>query len=124
MAPNLDAAAAALGGQPIDAPRGVPYTLLRPQADVVAALLRHLLDDVRFDRNWTIESAVAAALNLEREPNHDQYDEGCDVLAAIAVRLETRSNGRYRLSEDGARLLLEVLNELRISCHDHDFRVA
>jgi hypothetical protein len=101
----------------------VSYNLLRRQADIVAALLRGLIDDERDWRNGTIESAVADALRLDREPNEDQYYQGCDWLAAIATRLKHRGNGRYRLEPDEARLLAGVLDDVLRSAHDWDFRI-
>jgi hypothetical protein len=101
----------------------VPYNLLRQQADIVAALLRYLVADERHWRNWTIEGAVSSALDLDREPTEEQYDQGCDLLSDIAVRLEHRGTGRYRLAADEARLLAEVLDDVLRSPYDWDFRI-
>ena len=101
----------------------VSYNLLRRQADIVAALLRGLIDDECDWRNGTIESAVADALRLDCEPNEEQYYQGCDWLAAIATRLKHRGNGRYRLEPDEARLLAGVLDGVLRSTYDWDFRI-
>ena len=101
----------------------VPYNLLRRQANIVAALLRNLLADKRHWRNWTIEGAVFSALGLHREPDEEQYGQGCDLLAAIATRLEEPGTGRYRLGADEARLLAEVLDDVLRSSYACDSRI-
>jgi hypothetical protein len=101
----------------------LPYNLLRRQADIVAALLRNLVADERHYRNWTIEGAVREALALDREPNPERYFDGCELLSEIAIELEHRGNGRYRLGVDEARLLAEVLETVLRSPFDYDFRI-
>jgi len=72
--------------------------------------LRGAADRRHHDQEWAIANPICQVLDLDCDPNDDQYDSALSIIGELAARLETPTRAAFRFSVDEQLLVAALLD--------------